>query len=182
VHADAAVDAFRELGARWELGSALTSRGIAHRLAGRPTEALRDLREAWRICVDLNEKAMITWTAGNLAKAYAEAGDPGHARQVLAETEPIAGEHDRGWTLAAEIEILLAEDEGETARERAIELVEREHAHALPKDRAARVWWTAQVFDEDAAGGAEEVETARKLLEATHYGQALVEPGLAPRR
>jgi len=31
--------AFRELGARWELASALTSRGIARRLAGRAEPA-----------------------------------------------------------------------------------------------------------------------------------------------
>ena len=34
-HLDDAVDGFRELGARWELASALTSRGITLRLAGK---------------------------------------------------------------------------------------------------------------------------------------------------
>ena len=179
-HADAAVDAFRELGARWELGSALTGRGVIRRLARRRDEALHDLREAFRICLDLREKAMITWTASTLARTLAEAGEAGPARQILAETAPIADPGDRGWTLLPEAEILLAEGEREVALEKALELVDIERDHGLAKDLAARTWWTASVFGEETVG-AQEAERARELLESLHYQQALLEPELAPR-
>ena len=78
-HLDAAVDAFRALGARWELASALTSRGIARRLAGEADEAVKDLLEAYRICRELKERSIITWTAAALARAHVSAGDPAAA-------------------------------------------------------------------------------------------------------
>src|SRR5205814_4061085 len=42
-HADAAIRIFRELGARWELASALGDRGELHRVAGRMDDAETDL-------------------------------------------------------------------------------------------------------------------------------------------
>src|SRR6185369_10376240 len=123
---DAAVDAFRELGARWELASALTSRGIARRLAGRPEDAVKDLREAYRLCRELKERSIITWTA---------------------------------------IAILGYErDEGSN------------------KDVATRVWWISQVFGAEAAGGEEEVERARELLERTQMLQPFREAELVTSR
>jgi class 3 adenylate cyclase/tetratricopeptide (TPR) repeat protein len=175
-HADAAVDAFRELGARWELASALTSRGLIHRLARRRAEALRDLREAFRICLELRERAMITWTAGSLAKALAEDGDVGGARQVIAETIPIASDGD--WLLSAEAEILLLDGDREEALERAVEMLDHERDHGWQKDLAAREFWVARLFGEDVVGGADELANARKVLDDLHYEQALLEPDL----
>jgi class 3 adenylate cyclase/tetratricopeptide (TPR) repeat protein len=183
-HLDAAEQAFRELGARWELASALTSRGITRHLAGRAEEAVRDLREAYRLCRELKERSIVTWTASALAKALVGAGDLGAARQVLEETGAIANPEGPGsfdWLLDAEAEILLAEGDTEAALERALALLRYERERRQTKDVAAQVWWIAQVFGEEAAGGSEEVERARQALEAWHAEQPLREPDLAPR-
>jgi class 3 adenylate cyclase/tetratricopeptide (TPR) repeat protein len=185
-HADAAVESLRELGARWELASALTSRGLIHRQAGRGEDAIRDLREAYRICRELKTQSMVTWTAGSLAKALAEAGELGRARRVLEEAAPLAlidGNLAPGdWLLEAEAEILLAEGDREGALARALEVLAMAREHAWPKEAAGKVWWIARVFGEEAAGGAEEVARARKLLEELHAGQMLREPDLVPGR
>ncbi len=183
-HLDAAVQAFRELGARWELASSLTSRGIAERLGGQTKEALRDLREAYRLCRELKERSIVTWTASALAKALVDSGDFGAARQVLDETSTVASAEGPGsfdWLLDAEAELLLAEGEPDVALERALALLAYERERSQDKDVAAQVWWIARVFGEEAAGGAREVERARTLLQAMHAGQALHEPELVPR-
>jgi tetratricopeptide (TPR) repeat protein len=177
VDADAAVDAFRELGARWELASALTSRGIIHRLARRPDDAVRDLREAFRICLDLREKAMISWTASSLAKALAEVGDASAARQVLSDAAPLAGPLGE-WSVAAEAEILLAEGDREAALDRALASIAGEREGGSDKDAAARTVWAARVFGQDAVGDGVVAE-AQALLERVHLGQAALEAELA---
>ncbi|GBC87014.1 Adenylate cyclase 2 [bacterium HR12] len=182
-HLDAAAAAFRELGARWELASALTSRGLARRFAGDLEGALEDLREAYRLCRELKERSLITWTAAGLAKALVAAGDTGAARQILAEAASSARAEGPGtvdWLLDAEAEILLAEGERWEALERALEVLRFERERGNPKDVAAQVWWVARVFGPQAAGGAEEVERARELLERLHAEQLLREPELAP--
>ncbi len=182
-HLDAAVEAFRELGARWELASALTSRGLAHRFAGDLEGALADLREAYRLCRELKERSLITWTAAVLAKALVAAGDIAGARQVLAEAASSARPEGPGtvdWLLDAEAEILLAEGQRWEALERALEVLRFERERGLPKDVAAQVWWVARVFGPQAVGGAEEAARARELLEGLHAEQLLREPELAP--
>ncbi|MEX2420878.1 MAG: tetratricopeptide repeat protein, partial [Actinomycetota bacterium] len=179
IHLTGAVDGFRELGARWELASALTSRGIVRRLAGRGEEAVRDLQEAYRICVELKERSIITWTASALARALIAAGDPGAARRVLTDTAPLAnadGPAPGGWLDEAEVEILLVEGEREQALEKALDVLQRERESGSDKDVAARVWWISEVFGADAAGGVEEVARARELLERLHAVQALQAP------
>ena len=74
-HSEAAIRTFRELGARWELASALGDRGATYRLAGRLEEAETDLREAFVLCRDLQERALVTWTAAELARILATRGD-----------------------------------------------------------------------------------------------------------
>ena len=184
-HMDRAVDAFRALGARWELASALTSRGIARRLAGRPQDAVEDLREAYRICRELKERSIITWTAAALARAYVSAGDPGAARRVLEETASVASEETAAtedWLDYADVEILLAEGERDAALERALSILRYERAEGSSKDAAARVWWISQVFGVEAAGGEEEVERARELLERTQMLQPFREAELVTSR
>jgi tetratricopeptide (TPR) repeat protein len=176
------VDAFRELGARWELASALTSRGIARRLGGRLDEAVEDLREAFRLVRELEERSIITWTAAAYAKALAASGDPGAARRVLEEAAPLAtsgGPAPETWLDHASVEILLAEGERDAALEQALEMLESDRAQGEEKDAAARVWWIAEIFGAETAGGQEEVDRARDLLERTQSRQALAEPGLA---
>ena len=184
-HMDRAVDAFRALGARWELASALTSRGIARRLAGRAQDGVEDLREAYRICRELKERSIITWTAAALARAYVSAGDPGAARRVLEETASVASEETAAtedWLDYADVEILLAEGERDAALERALSILRYERAEGSSKDAAARVWWISQVFGVEAAGGEEEVERARELLERTQMLQPFREAELVTGR
>ena len=77
---------FRELGARWELASALGDRGAIHRVAGRLEDAeVDDLREAFVLCRDLKERALVTWTAAELARVLSMQGDTAGARQVLGD-------------------------------------------------------------------------------------------------
>ncbi len=181
-HADAAIESLRELGAKWELASGLTSRGVLHGLAGRPDDALRDLREAYRICRELKTQSMLTWTAGALAKVFAQTGDVARARQVLEETDAIATidgrPMTRDWLLEAEAEILLAEGDREGALGKALEVLEIVREHGWPKEVASQVWWIGRVFGEDFAGGTEEVASARKLLEELHAVAALRAPDL----
>ena len=182
-HLDAAVEAFRELGARWELASALTSRGMAHRFAGDPPAALDDLREAYRLCRELKERSIVTWTARAFARALVAAGDTAAARQVVDETTAATADVpdavDR--LLDAETSILLAEGEADVALERALVLLHEVRERSHDKDVAAQVWWIGRVFGPDAAGGADEVEAARGVLESLHARMLLREPDLAPR-
>jgi tetratricopeptide (TPR) repeat protein len=181
-HADAAVDGFRELGAKWELASALTSRGNIHRFDGRPGEAVRDLREAYRLCRELQDRSIVDHTASSLAKALADAGELGAARRVVAEAAGLTGDRSSPVEalLDAEVEILLAEGDRETALAKAQQLLALERRGSGPKDVAARVWWVGRLFGEDAAGGRDEVGRARALLEEVHLVQALRRPDLLP--
>ncbi len=184
-HLERAVDGFRELGARWELASALTSRGIARRLDARTDDAVKDLREAYRLCRELKERSIITWTASALARALVNAGDPGAARRVLDETASVASAHTAAtedWLDYADVEILLAEGEREAALERARSLLRYERDEGTAKDVAGRVWWIAEVFDADAAGGPQEVQRARELLERLHFHQPFREAELVTSR
>ena len=181
-HLDRAIEAFRELSARWELASALTSRGIVWRLERRPADALADLREAYRLCRELKERSIVTWTASWLSKALADVGETGAARRVLAETAPLANEQGPApadWLLDAEAEVSLAEGDREAALATAQEIVAVARRDGDVKEAAARVLWIASAFGEEAAGGTEEVTTARELLEGTHTLQAFREAELA---
>jgi tetratricopeptide (TPR) repeat protein len=176
-HADAAVEGFRELGARWELASVLATRGIVHRLSGRVDEALHDLREAYRLCRELKDRSFVHWAAEWLAKTLADAGEPTKARRVLAEAASLGDDHDAGpgdWRASTDAEILLAEGDREGAIAKAREVLSLVQEEGRPQDVAAQVWWIARVFGEDQAGGHEEAERARKLLEGLRWVQPLV--------
>ena len=137
-HADAAVVGFRGLGARWELAGALADRGTVHRLAGRIEEALVDLREAFGLCRELNERALVTPTAAELARTLGLAGDLTAARAVLddpfsrvAEQESAAGTS----LLLAEAAIALAEH---GPRGRSGQVHRRPGTHVVGPDRPER--------------------------------------------
>lgn len=181
-HLDRAVESFRELGARWELASGLTSRGVLHRVSRRPEDAVRDLREALRLCRELKERSILHWTAGSLADALVAAGDTKAARQVLEDATGWGSSDDVGspdQLQEAEVRVLLAEGDRESSLERARALLIRYRAHRRAKDIAALTWWIGSVFGTEEAGGAAEVERAKEALEATHSIQALHEPELA---
>jgi class 3 adenylate cyclase/tetratricopeptide (TPR) repeat protein len=184
-HLERSVAAFRELSARWELASALTSLGIVRRLALRTDLAIADLKEAYRLCRELKERSIVTWTASELAKALSDSGETGLARRVLLETGPMAtteGPAPASWLLDAEAEILLAEGDRDGALEKALQLLADERMDGLQKDVAAQVVWIAEVFGEGAAGGAVEVARARELLERLHSLQAFREAALVAKR
>jgi tetratricopeptide (TPR) repeat protein len=181
-HADEAVTGLRELGARWELAGALGDRGAIHRMAGRLDEAERDLREAFLLCRDLQERALVTWTAAELARTLAARGDPAAARGVLDDPVVRTAEGEPGTEsalLAAECVVALAESDLPTARSKAAAAVEAERGpRGVPNAYAAHVWWAGTLFGPEIAGGADVVDQAERLLAQNGWHQALAEPDL----
>jgi hypothetical protein len=114
-----------------------------------------------------------------LARALADLGEFGSARDVLSEASQVpdaSGEMGVDWLLDAEAEVLLTERDLDGAREKAAELLSLRRERGSAKDLAATVWWIGVVFDAEAAGGEDEVERARKVLESTHSLTALMRP------
>jgi tetratricopeptide (TPR) repeat protein len=181
-HADTAVRILRELGARWELASVLGDRGAAHRVAGRLDAAELDLREAFVLCRDLNERALVTWTASELARTLAMQGDVAGARSVLADPIARTAENEQGGSTAllyAEAVTDLAEGDRPGARTRSLALLAAETGERQqPNRRAAAVWWTGALFGPEAAGGEKAIEEARDTLERNEWRLALAEPEL----
>jgi len=181
-HADTAVRILRELGARWELASVLGDRGAAHRVAGKLDAAELDLREAFVLCRDLKDRALVTWTASELARTLAAQGDVAGARAVL--TDPLARttEGEPGGAsalLMAEAVAAMAEGDPAGARHRSLEALAAETAPpVVVNPRAAAVWWVASLFGSEAAGGQGVVDEARDRLERNGWRQALREPEL----
>jgi hypothetical protein len=176
------VRTLRELGARWELAAALGDRGSIHRLAGRLEEAEADLREAYVLCRDLNERALVTWTAAELARTLAQRGDVAAAETLLAEPIARAAEHEPGSAaalLTAESVVALVAGDRDTALAKARAAADAERS---PKGNAvmhaAAVWWIARLFGTEEAGGEAAVAEARARLEAHGRKQSLLEPDL----
>lgn len=179
-HAEHAVSTLRELGARWELASALGDRGAIHRLAGRLEEAERDLREAFILCRDLQERALVTWTAAELAKVQALRGDTAAARQVLSDPVARTAEGEPGSATAlliAEATVALVEGDRETALAKSLASIEAERGpRGAPNALDAQLWWTGARFGAEHVGGAEALDEARNRLERNGWRQALIEP------
>jgi tetratricopeptide (TPR) repeat protein len=182
-HADAAIRTFRELGARWELASALGDRGLIRRLEGRPEDAERDLREAFRLCRDLSERALVSWTAAELARTLVAKGDAAAARAVLEDPASRLAAAEPGSItsmLAAETVLALAEGDEETARAKAKQAIIEERGQGWPNPVAAQTWWAGRLLGADLVGGDDDLERARAVLEDHHWIQALKEPELVP--
>lgn len=180
-HSDEAVRTMRELGARWELASALGDRGSIRRLAGDLELAEEDLREAFTLCRELGERSLLAWTASQLARTIAMRGEVVDARAVLDDpaarstTEPGSVSD----ILAAEAVLALVELDRSSAQAKSLAALERERSRpGWSNSVAAQVWWTARLFGDDLAGGPDEVEAARRTLERHHWFQALREPDL----
>ncbi len=176
---DEAVRTFRDLGARWELASAIGDRGSVHRLAGRLGPAEADLREALKLCRQIGDRSLLGWTAGELSRILLAKGDPAAARQVL--DQPPVGvtiSEDQASLLAAEA--LLERIAGDADRSAALaqELLRSEIAQGQVNYAAARTWWVGRLFGEDLIGGAEAMAEARRTLETHHWIQAIREPEL----
>jgi len=178
---DAAVRTFRDLDARWEIASALADRGQVHRLAGNLPSAEEDLREAVRICRQLGERNLITWSAERLIRVLVERGEVIEARRVLAEVEALLDPDDPGVRislLASEHVITMAEGDLEGAVKVGQELIGLYRESGARNDTAGIIWWMGRLFGPDAAGGEESVEEARRTLEAAHWVQAQKDPDL----
>jgi class 3 adenylate cyclase/tetratricopeptide (TPR) repeat protein len=182
-HAEEAVATLRELGARWELASALGDRGAILRLAGRLEDGERDLREAFILCRDLQERALVTWTAAELAKIQALRGDTAAARQVLSDPVARTAEGEPGSATAllmAEAIVALVEDDEETALAKSVASIEAERGpRGVPNALAAQVWWTGRRFGAEHVGGPQVLEDARDRLQRIGWRQALTEPDQA---
>jgi class 3 adenylate cyclase/tetratricopeptide (TPR) repeat protein len=179
-HAEGAIGTLRELAARWELASALGDRGATQRMAGRLEDAEIDLREAFVLCRDLQERALVTWTAAELARILALRGDAMAARQVLSDPTVRIAEGEPGSVsalLASESVVALAEGDPEGARTKLLEAIEIESGlGGAPNPRAALIWWAGSVFGPDAVGGSDALDEARSMLEDHGWRQALAEP------
>ena len=77
---------------------------------------------------------------------------------------------------------MLAEGEREARWRRRSRSCATSADEGRTKDVAGRVWWISEVFGPDAAGGAEEVQRAKELLERTKMLQAFREPELVTSR
>jgi class 3 adenylate cyclase/tetratricopeptide (TPR) repeat protein len=179
-HAESAIRTFRELGARWELAGALGERGAIYRVAGRLEEAEADLREAFVLCRELQERSLVSWTSAELARVLAMRGDPSAARSVLSEPSARLADGDPGSVsavLTAESLVALAERDEQTARAKARAAMDVDGgADGLPNVHEAQVWWAGRVFGPDDAGGDQRLAHARAVLERHHWKQALREP------
>jgi tetratricopeptide (TPR) repeat protein len=181
-HADAAVRGLRELGARWELASALADRGTIHRLGGALEAAEADLREALVLCRELNDRALVTPTAAELARTLALGGNVAGARSVLEDPHARTADDQPGAStalLAAEAALSLAEGDHETALAKSRAAMDRASTEPIaPNPEAAAVWWTGALFGAGSVGGEDVLRLAKETLERNGWRQALREPEL----
>jgi len=167
-NADVAVTTLRELGARWELAGALGERGSIHRVAGRLEEAETDLREAFLLCLDLRERALITWTASELARTLALQGDVAAAREVLDNPDAMLAETEPGSSAAlsiAEVTIAVAAGDMETAARHAQTVIAAgSDSGKVSNTLAAQRYLAGKLFGADAAGGRDVLREAEEQL------------------
>jgi len=178
-HLEGAVRTFRDLGARWELASALGDRGLVRRLQRDIDAALPDIHEALELCKKLGERVLVSWTAAEMVRLLLAKGDRAGAQRML--DDPVvwpdqAEPGSREDLLFAEAAMALADGDWERARSHGTELLEIARATGWPNQLAARVWWVGRIFGAEAAGGDDAVEQARKTLEDHHWVQSFLEP------
>jgi tetratricopeptide (TPR) repeat protein len=180
-HVEQAVRTFRELGARWELASALGDRGLLRWLQGDLEGAQADIQDALELCKKLGERSLVAWTAMELVTILLAKGDRPEAERVMADPAvwpDNAEPGSRESLLQAEALVALADGDWDRARARALEILDIVRALGWPNAVAARVWWVGRIFGPDVAGGEQALEEARKRLESAHWIQNLQEPDL----
>ncbi len=178
-NADAAVVTLRELGARWELAGALGERGAIHRVAGRLDEAETDLREAFLLCLDLRERALITWTASELARTLALHGDLGAAREVLDEPLARLAQTEPGSRTAlhmAEVTLALVAGDVEAATRHAEAAIAAESGpRGVPNALASQRYLAGHLFGADAGGGPEILRLSEEQLRRNGWFSSLAD-------
>jgi class 3 adenylate cyclase/tetratricopeptide (TPR) repeat protein len=182
-YVDEAVRTFRDLGARWELASALSNRSDVHRLSGRLQAAEADLDESLQVSRHLGERSLIRWVARDLVRVLLAQGKRDAAQRIL--DDPAAwGEvgvgdiESRESRAFAEMVMALHDGDRDRAGEHALDLLRIGRGEGWPNPVAADVWWVGNVLGADVAGGEQALEDARRRLEAAHWYQALREPDL----
>ncbi len=178
---DEAVRAFRDLGARWELASALSNRADIYRLSGRLQTAETDMRESLDVSRHLGERSLIRWTARELVRVLLDQGMREAAQRVL--DDPTAwvavGDTESHWSrVYAQMVMALYDGEREQALEGAREILRLGKEEGYTNPMAADAWWVGKVFGPEVVGGEGALEEARKTLEAAHWHQAIREPEL----
>jgi len=174
---DEAIRIFREVESRWEYASALGDRGTIHRLAGRTSQAESDLRASLKLCRQLGDRAVMSWTVGELARVLLGGGDPAGARRTL-EEPPAGTDPDAESIQVSRALVDLAAGDRDRALTRARRLLAAEREVGHRNGLAARTWWVARLFGAEEVGGEEEAEVARRTLEAAHWLQFIREPEL----
>jgi tetratricopeptide (TPR) repeat protein len=176
---DEAVRTYRDLGARWELASALGDRGTIHRLSGRLAESEHDLRESLALCRELGDRVLVAWTASELATVLLMRGNPGEARELVEDPSlPVAyeGPGDRTAVLWARALVALTEGDQQAGRDLAVEAFEIERKQGDSISRDLSTLWTGSFFGPDAVGGERAMDEARERLERLGYRRAFIEP------
>ncbi len=134
------------------------------------------------LCRDLQERALVPWTAAELARILAMRGGPSAARSILSEPSTKLADGEPGSAtalLTAECVVAMAEDDRATARAKARSAIEVEGGPGAPPNvHAGQVWWAGMLFGADDVGGPETLAEARATLERHHWAQALREPDL----
>ena len=152
------------------------------RVAGRFEEAERDLREAFVLCRDLKERALVTWTASELARTLTMVGDTAAARSTLDDPLSRLAEGEPGSStslLLAESVLAFVGGDREAALASSKAAIQAEAGPPLlANPHAAAVWWTGTLFGPDEAAGRDELNRARDILQRNGWRQALAEPDL----
>jgi tetratricopeptide (TPR) repeat protein len=175
---------FRELGARWELASALGDQANVHWLSERVREAEAGFRRALDLCQELGERSLTAWTASRLMAVLLAQGRREDAMRVLEEPNThlrTGGLESRVSTLWADLILALYDGDEEHARNPAAEMLDLERRTGWPNAAASTTWWVASLLATDMAGGESVVEEARQTLEKAHWLQSLHEPELVKR-
>jgi tetratricopeptide (TPR) repeat protein len=180
---DEAVRTFRDLGARWELASALSNRSDIYRLSGRLQAAEADLKESLEVSRHLGERSLIRWVARDLVRVFLAQGMRESAQRIL--EDPAAwvevGDTESHWSRAfAEMVMALHDGDRDRALEGALDMLRLGKEEGWPNPVAADIWWVGTIFGPEVVGGDEVLEQARQRLEAARWYQALREPELVP--
>ena len=135
------------------------------------------------LCRDLRERALVTWTAAELARILACRAIRRRARQVLTDPTARLADGEPGSSTA----LLTAEMPGGARRGRRAHGPRqggaRDRDRAGPGGvanlRAAQIWWAGRLFGSEAAGGDDVVHEAQRPARTPPWMQALREPDLA---
>jgi len=135
------------------------------------------------LCHDLRERALVGWTAAELARTLTARGDVVGADALLDDQAVRAADGEAGLAsalLVAEAVVSLAEGDPDRARARSQAAWEAERKLGAPNPTAALAWWMGALFGEEAVGGGSVLAEAKEQLQRNGWQQALAEPRLLP--